>query len=148
MFFSIVITPYTEHISPTVTFNGFPGVPVQQLSTGQKRLLHVLSDVWRATNSLHCFDPPKRLYIYINKPETELHPSDQVRLLKAINYLRIVFSSIDTNVCFIIESHSEHFINKLGDMIDNSKFCKCDVIILLFKSDGNVRNLRLIVKGY
>ena len=95
---------------------------------GYSQILPIVTQLWFIANN-----PKKRLYlsrypttIIIEQPELHLHPKLQSKLISAICSLSNRYFR------FIIETHSETIINKIGDLIYNKKIGNKDVNIQIF----------------
>jgi len=105
---------------------------------GYNQLLPILAIIWNAINNKH-----RRFYypymnnaikfIVIEQPELHLHP----RILSMFaEMLGSVINNVKKNedVRFIIETHSETIINKIGSLIHSSKLNEEKVNVVLFNA--------------
>lgn len=105
---------------------------------GYSQILPIVTQLWFIANN-----PKKRLYLFrspttiiIEQPELHLHPKLQSKLISAI------CSLANPNFRFIIETHSETIINKIGDLIYNKKIGNKDVNIQIFsKRNGKMETI-------
>jgi predicted ATPase len=70
--------------------------------------------------------------IYLEEPETNLHPNWQSILAELFAY------QIKIGIRFVIETHSEYFVRKIQNLIAKKECDKKDVVIYYFNSDKNV----------
>ena len=68
--------------------------------------------------------------IVIEQPELHLHPALQAKLIDII-----VNIATERNIHFIIETHSETMVNRIGSLIDRKKIKNDDVGIILFNKE-------------
>lgn len=68
----------------------------------------------------------------IEQPELHLHPALQAKLVDVI--VNIMQNS-DNDIRFIIETHSETIINRLGNLIYKEKLNKDQVGVLIFNKE-------------
>lgn len=105
---------------------------------GYNQLLPILAIIWNAINNKQrrFFYPYMNHYIkfiVIEQPELHLHP----RILAMFaEMLGSVINNLkkDEDVRFIIETHSETIINKIGSLIHSSKLEEEKVNVVLFNA--------------
>lgn len=94
---------------------------------GYSQILPIVTQLWFiANNSKKKWVSRYPTTIIIEQPELHLHPKLQSKLISAICSLS------NRNFRFIIETHSETIINKIGDLIYNKKIGNEDVNIQIF----------------
>jgi predicted ATPase len=125
------------HLSINLVDHGV-GVNIVDTGYGVSQILPVLAQVWwareRPISRLASTSTPTILAI--EQPELHLHPAHQALLADAFvgeavaeNYKR------ERRVQFLIETHSETFINRLGELIVENRLSPDDVHIILFEAD-------------
>lgn len=78
----------------------------------------------------HLSQAPTAQRLYIDKPETQLHPRAQTELAD-------LFVAA-TKQSFIIETHSEPLISRLGELISEGRLDRHEVeVYLLHRHEGN-----------
>jgi hypothetical protein len=140
--FGVRVEKSSGHISielvyPTSTVN------IVDTGYGVSQILPVLGQIWWAINQ------PRRgfggmpvlpPFIAIEQPELHLHPAHQARLADAfIGGLYSIASdgSRTRRAQFIIETHSEALINRIGHLISRGSIDPNDVQIVVFEADSN-----------
>lgn len=106
---------------------------------GYSQILPIVTQLWfiayNARKKPYFLNSPPTTII-IEQPELHLHPKLQSKLISAI------CSLADRNFRFIIETHSETIINKIGDLIYNKKIGNKDVNIQIFsKKNGKMETI-------
>lgn len=106
---------------------------------GYNQLLPILAIIWKAINNkrnfLYSHMKSDIKFIVIEQPELHLHP----RILAMFaEMLGSVINKLkkDEDVRFIIETHSEMIINKIGSLIQSSKLDKNKVNLVLFNAQN------------
>jgi predicted ATPase len=98
---------------------------------GVSQILPVLGQIWWARSRYR--GPGNSLAILaIEQPELHLHPAHQALLADA---LVGELSAEARRVHFLIETHSETLINRLGELISQQRMSTDDVQIVLFQPD-------------
>lgn len=107
---------------------------------GYNQLLPILAIIWNAINNkqrrvFYPFMSQDIKFIVIEQPELHLHP----RILTMFaEMLGSVINNLkkDEDVRFIIETHSEAIINKIGSLINSSKLDESKVNVVLFNAQN------------
>lgn len=81
--------------------------------------------------------------IVIEQPELHLHPALQAKLMDII--VKVANAG---NVNFIIETHSETMINRVGNLIDNGKINSEDVGIAIFEKEFGSEDTFVRIGGF
>jgi predicted ATPase len=79
------------------------------------------------------WDIPNETLIYLEEPESNLHPNWQSRLAELFVYHQTL------NIRYVVETHSEYLIRKIQHLIAHNQFDKKDVAIYYFNSEKEQR---------
>jgi hypothetical protein len=111
---------------------------------GVSQILPVLGQIWwaRTRRASRIEDTPLSL-LAIEQPELHLHPAHQALLADAmvgeLNGAPGVASS-RARIQFLIETHSETLLNRLGELVASGRLLHSDIQIVLFEAlDGEAR---------
>lgn len=86
---------------------------------------------------VEAFYCPPGSVVWMEQPEIHLHPQVQAKLADVfISAIKSRENSVDRNVQLIIESHSEHFLNRLQRRIAEGEITPQDVAIYFCKRSG------------
>ena len=140
--FGFVLEPHKleGHVEIDIIEKEKKGRNMVDTGFGYNQLLPILAIIWNAINNKQrrVFYPYFSQYIkfiVIEQPELHLHP----RILTMFaEMLGSVINNLkkDEDVRFIIETHSETIINKIGSLIHSSKMDKNKVNIVLFNAQN------------
>lgn len=105
---------------------------------GYNQLLPILAIIWNAINNkqrriFYPYMDKDIKFIVIEQPELHLHP----RILTMFaEMLGTVINNLRNNddIRFIIETHSETIVNKIGSLIHSSKLDESKVNVVLFNA--------------
>jgi hypothetical protein len=108
---------------------------------GISQILPVLGQIWWANNRRRISRSRELLslpVIIIEQPELHLHPAHQAKLADAFVHSiqkDDAKKRPSESIQFLIETHSEALINRLGALISEGKVSPSDVQIVLFEPD-------------
>jgi hypothetical protein len=120
-------------------------VNVVDTGYGISQILPVLGQVWWANNRQPTFQSRYGVSRYsqiiaIEQPELHLHPAHQALLADAfvgsLHQSRGGHGRSRPDLRFLIETHSETMINRLGQLISEKKVSAQDVQIVIFSADS------------
>ncbi|MDE7457074.1 MAG: AAA family ATPase [Prevotella sp.] len=110
---------------------------------GYNQLLPILAIIWNALNNrrkkfYHPYIIHETKFIVIEQPELHLHPRILTMFAEVLCNIASNSNKKDTDIRFIIETHSETIINKIGSLIMSEKANENDVNLVLFnaKNEG------------
>lgn len=75
--------------------------------------------------------------VVIEQPELHLHPKFQGKFAEMLSIITRLGHEKKLNVRFIIETHSETILNKLGDFVESRLLYPEDVSVLMIEQDNN-----------
>ena len=134
--FGVELKESDGHISIHLIY-GAESVNVADTGYGASQILPVLGQIWWATNkpSISPFPlkSPTSQFIAIEQPELHLHPAHQALL--ADMFVGAVSEQKDRHLCFIVETHSETMINRLGSLVADGKVSPDTIEIIIFAED-------------
>ena len=98
---------------------------------GFSQILPVITQMWSSSRSHYLVKPTDTSCIVIEQPELHLHPAFQAKLADVF----AASISNDDSPHLIIETHSNHVVNRFGQLISEGKLKSSDVQILVFDKD-------------
>ena len=107
---------------------------------GVSQILPVLGQIWWARTRLRqsADSPPPLALIAIEQPELHLHPAHQALLADALvgelSSRTVTATNADSRIHFLIETHSEALVNRMGELIAKGKILHSDVQVILFEA--------------
>lgn len=127
------------HVGIDIIEEGKTGRNMVDIGFGYNQLLPILAIIWNAINNkrrvFYSYSNQDIKFIVIEQPELHLHP----RILAMFaEMLGTVISNLkeDEDVRFIIETHSETIINKIGSLIYSEKLDRNKVNVVLFNAQN------------
>jgi predicted ATPase len=111
---------------------------------GFSQILPVITQIWLST-SHHFFNSKETTSIVIEQPELHLHPSFQAKLADV--FAATVSGEYGKTQRLIVETHSNHIVNRLGQLINQGKLRSDDVQILIFEK-ATASTSEIKVAGY
>ena len=116
---------------------------------GFSQILPVITQIWLSTN-IYSNNSNKTTCLVIEQPELHLHPSFQAKLADV--FAAAVSGSRASKQRLIIETHSNHIVSRLGQLISKGVLENKDVQILIFekneKSSTTIRTAGFDKDGY
>lgn len=108
---------------------------------GYSQLIPMIIQIWKLVTSKE--RRSKSRIVCIEQPELHLHPRLQSLFIKL---LASVVNEEDNNLSFILETHSETFVNEIGNLIRKKTLNQDDVNIVIFEKEAEKTNVRM--SGY
>ncbi|MEX8192357.1 DUF3696 domain-containing protein [Comamonas guangdongensis] len=119
---------------------------IADMGFGISQVLPIAAQLWMVNNSR----TNKASAVVIEQPELHLHPEYQSRLADV--FAAAVKPSKKNNnndVSLIIETHSPHIVNRLGELVEQGKLSAEDVSILLFEpSEDQQKSVKVNVSNF
>lgn len=144
--FSLEVRPTEGHVVIDVIEKGKPKRNLVDVGFGYTQILPVVAIIWKALDvdsnrSFHSWlYDTKQYMVVIEQPELHLHPRMQGKFAEML--LKVLLSAKNKNrdLRFVIETHSEVIINKIGELIatefKDSLISAEDTNIVLFNVKG------------
>lgn len=109
---------------------------------GYSQLLPIVTQLWIASNSKKENTP---VVFAIEQLELHLHPEMQARLIDVISKIAKLKKE---KIQFILETHSETIINRLGNLIYKGKISSEDVNIIVFNKKEIDKNTEIKISKF
>jgi hypothetical protein len=133
------------HLSIELT-SGTVNTNIVDTGYGVSQILPVLGQMWWAHHGPRTRTSENNLkLVAIEQPELHLHPAHQALLANALIDSRTLRDG-GPSVRYLIETHSEAFVDRLGQLISEGKIRADEVQVLLFdedKSDSTATSVRV-----
>lgn len=151
--FKIQIKSSEGHIELLVAEKGKAVRNMVDLGFGYTQILPILTVIWKnifleTDLSSRVFGSKNEYIIVIEQPELHLHPHIQGKFAKMLSLIL----SKGLNVKFIIETHSETILNKLGVYIEKGLLKKENVNVLMIEQNDKgvsiIRQTEYTEEGY
>lgn len=153
--YRVVVSPEGGHISIELT-EGDARINIVDTGYGVSQVLPVLGQIWWASTQLTArggflSEGQEDQLIAIEQPELHLHPAHQALLADALveSPTSIYSSTVLRQPKFIVETHSETLVNRLGQLIAEGRLGADDVQIVIFEPDeGDLRRTNVAVSRF
>jgi hypothetical protein len=154
MGFAVSVLPTTSHVSVLIEDSAADSKHnIADMGFGYSQILPLLTTMWAAQRK-QCVDkatvsdytysrntPANQTILLVEQPELHLHPKMQANL--ADLYCNIVAQSAtgSNDISFVIETHSETIVNRVGRLIHEKRIKPADVAVLIVEKDGGSSSL-------
>lgn len=102
---------------------------ISDMGFGYSQLLPIIMSLWLETEK-KSLKLNNELFFVIEQPELHLHPAYQAQLAKLFS--KIITKASRYNIKIIVETHSQYFINALGESVEQKQISKDDISIVVF----------------
>lgn len=135
--FFVQVSQKSGHVEVEIVSEGGAASNLADLGFGYSQLLPIILQLWRAIVSPVGFNIGRAVdsgaVIAVEQPELHLHPQYQALLADT---LAAVFSAEQgSQGSFFAETHSEHFINRLGELISEGRLSAEDVQVIVIEQE-------------
>lgn len=136
--YGVAVSRQTGHISINLT-NGPVETNIVDVGYGVSQILPVLGQIWWARNRPTSREARTPLALLaIEQPELHLHPAHQALLADALVGEATASSGARAETArmhYVVETHSETLVNRLGEFIAAGKLDPENVQVILFEPD-------------
>ena len=138
--FEIDIVANNGHIELKISEDGGAYRNMVDIGFGYTQLLPIVAIIWKSIYmDFERKDGQKikhELLIVMEQPELHLHPRFQARFADLLTEMISYCKNEKKDIRFIIETHSEIILNKIGENIALEKFDREDTNVVLFNAKG------------
>jgi predicted ATPase len=136
--FKVIIKPSDGHYSIKISHNDCGEVNISDMGFGYSQILPIITQIWHSSeyesrNNFSINEPT--IIFVIEQPELHLHPEFQAKFLDIIVSVLTKTKNKKEKIKFIIETHSQTLINRLGQNIVEKFISKDDVNIVIFEKE-------------
>ncbi|WP_281514658.1 AAA family ATPase [Phocaeicola sartorii] len=138
--FQISVVSDGGHVELLVRERGKQEQNLVDIGFGYTQILPILVNIWKTLYIDQGADDdlPSSLendhILAIEQPELHLHPRFQVKFAILLANVVVEAKKDKKNIRFVIETHSEMVLNKIGELISLNKLDEEDVNVLLFNA--------------
>lgn len=137
--FEIKLTPSVGHVAIELKEQNKDFRNLVDLGFGYTEMLPILAMIWKDVeydkNEKHRSDDICRQHTFaIEQPELHLHPRFQAKFAQMLVNVINDAKAQNYDIRFIIETHSDVIINKIGQLIDRKQCVPSDVNVVLFNA--------------
>ena len=130
--YGVKISRREGHISINV-FSSGTSMNIVDTGYGISQILPVLGQIWWTVFGSQRSASMRGSILAIEQPELHLYPAHQALLADALASVFQTGGHPRRPINFIIETHSEALVNRLGELISNKLFDKNKVSIIVFE---------------
>jgi len=120
-------------------------INISDTGYGYSQLLPIVTQLWLILNTNAYLKNESPTVFAIEQPELHLHPELQAKLMDLITKIA---KNKKGKIQFLLETHSEVMINRIGNLIYKNKISQDDVNIILFEKDNQGFNTEVRVSKF
>jgi hypothetical protein len=155
MGFSVSVSTSSSHVSILIGDSAGDGqYNIADMGFGYSQILPLLTTMWSSqrskgddkSSSSDYFNPARyhsnQTILVVEQPELHLHPRLQAKL--ADLYCNIISQSerSGSDISFVIETHSETLINRIGGLIRDKRISSSDVAVLIVDKECGCSSIK------
>jgi predicted ATPase len=106
---------------------------IADLGFGYSQMIPIIVSLWLEINKSK---KDRKIVFAIEQPELHLHPGYQARITDVICKSISAAKTSKIDLSFVIETHSEALVNRLGSQIENKLISPEDIAIYVFEKDS------------
>lgn len=133
--FWVVVEPGVGHVQVKIADENHPPRNIADLGFGYSQMLPIILQLWKNASG---FKSPasRRILLAMEQPELHLHPDFQAKLADVISTCSTAQPASQLRV--MIETHSDHLINRFGSLISEGKLDPrfIQVLVVSEQDDG------------
>jgi len=128
--FWVVVEAGVGHVQVKIADEKHPPRNIADLGFGYSQILPIVLQLWKSTST---FGSQKKILLAMEQPELHLHPDYQAKLAD------LMASSVSTSspIRVLLETHSDHLINRFGSLINEGKLDPDDIQVLVVNEDND-----------
>lgn len=108
---------------------------IADMGFGISQVLPIAAQLWATTRPGNW--TKETTLVVLEQPELHLHPDSQARLADVFaGTVRQSGSHSPRTTSLLVETHSQHLVNRLGQLVESGRLATTDVSIVLFESTG------------
>lgn len=130
--FSVEVDESGPHYAINIIDENAIKYNISDMGFGYSQLLPIIMSLWLETKKKETKKNQQNndLFFVIEQPELHLHPAYQFQLGKLFS--KIIAKASQSNIKIIVETHSQYFINALGESVEQKQISKDDISIVVF----------------
>lgn len=146
--FSVAIEVSGSHYTINIIDENGIKYNISDMGFGYSQLLPIIVSLWIETEKkkkgdyrfIDDYRFNKELLFVIEQPELHLHPAYQTQLAKLFS--KIISNAREFNIKIIVETHSQYFINALGESVEEKQISKDDISIIIFNKNNKETDIQ------
>lgn len=130
--FSVAVEESGSHYAINIIDENGIKYNISDMGFGYSQLLPIIMSLWLETQQKETKNNQRNndLFFVIEQPELHLHPAYQAQLAKLFS--KIITKASRYNIKIIVETHSQYFINALGESVEQKQISKDEISIVVF----------------
>lgn len=140
--FSVAVEASGPHYAINIIDENGIKYNISDMGFGYSQLLPIIMSLWLETQKKETKKNQRNndLFFVIEQPELHLHPAYQTQLAKL--FAKIIAKASQFNIKIIVETHSQYFINALGESVEQKQISKDDISIVVFNKKDEETEIR------